>query len=163
MNDASSRREFLRLSAGFQAVHVPFRGGLEGLTEVMAGRVDFFCVGVSAAIGFIREGKLVPLAVSTPKRSSALPDVPTTLEAGFPDSDYNYWMGILVPSGTPRAVTDRLRQETEKALHDPAVMNKLAPQGIEPMPLAPAEFDALIKKEVDSNIALVKAAGLKFN
>ena len=155
--------ERLRLSAGFNAVHVPFRGGAEGLTEVMTGRIDFFCVGISAALGFIREGKLLALAVSTPKRSSALPDVPTTLEAGFADSDYNFWMGILVPARTPHEVIDKLHAETNKALGHPAVVEKLAPQGIEPLPLTPAEFDALIRKEIDINIALVKTAGLKFN
>jgi tripartite-type tricarboxylate transporter receptor subunit TctC len=154
--------ERLRVSAGFSAVHVPFRGA-EGLVEVMAGRVDFFCVGISAALGFIREGKLVPLAVSTPKRSRALPDVPTTLEAGYADSEYNYWMGVLVPAKTPREIIERLHQETQKALRLPSVTEKFAPQGIEPMPLTPAEFDALIRKEIDVNIALVKAAGLKFN
>jgi len=155
--------ERLRLSAGFQALHVPFKGGLDGLTEVMAGRVDFYCVGVSAALPFIREGKLTALAVSTPKRSSALPDVPTTIESGYPDSDYNFWMGILVPTGTPHDIVERLRDETQKALAYQGVAEKLTPQGLEPMPLAPAAFDALIRKEIDSNIALVKAAGLKFN
>src|SRR5262245_14305519 len=96
--------ERLRLSANMQAVHVPFRGGPEALTEVMAGRVDFSCMGISAALPFVKEGRLVPLAVSTPKRSSALANVPTTIEAGFPDSDYNYWMGLFVPSGTPKPI-----------------------------------------------------------
>jgi tripartite-type tricarboxylate transporter receptor subunit TctC len=155
--------ERLRVSAGFEAVHVPFRGGPEALTEVTAGRVDFTCMGMSAALGFIRDGKLIPLAVSSAKRSSALPDVPTTLEAGLADSDYNYWMGMFVPAKTPRAIIDRLHQETEKALRSPGVVEKFKPQGIEPMPLTPAEFDALIRKEIATNIALVKAAGLKFN
>ena len=75
--------ERLRLSGGFQAVHVPFRGGPEALTEVMTGRVDFMCIGVSSGLGFIREKSLLPLAVCTPKRTPALPDVPTTLELGF--------------------------------------------------------------------------------
>ena len=155
--------ERFRVSAGFAAVHVPFRGGPEALTEVMSGRVDFACMGISSALAFVREGKLLPLAVSTPKRSSALPDVPTTLEAGFADSDYNYWMGMFVPAKTPPDIVERLRQEMEKVLQLPAVKDKFAPQGIEPMPLSPAEFDALIKKEIEINIALVKAAGLKFN
>ena len=155
--------ERLRLSAGFQAVHIPFRGGPEALTDVMTGRVDFTCMGMSAALGFIRDGKLVPLAVSSAKRSSALPEVPTTLEAGLADSDYNYWMGMFVPANTPRAVIERLYRETQKALQLPSVTEKFKPQGIEPMPLTSAEFDALIKKEIAANIALVKAAGLKFN
>jgi tripartite-type tricarboxylate transporter receptor subunit TctC len=155
--------ERLRLSSHMEAVHVPFRGGPEALTEVMAGRVDFSCMGISAALPFVRDGKLVPLAVSTPKRSSALPDVPTTLEAGFTDSDYNYWMGLFVPSGTPKEIIERLYRETQKALQLPAVKDKFAPQGIEPLPMTSAEFDALIRKEIDINRALVKAAGLKFN
>jgi tripartite-type tricarboxylate transporter receptor subunit TctC len=155
--------ERLRLSAGFKAVHVPFRGGPEALAEVVTGRVDFMCIGVSSGLAFIQEGKLLPLAVSTPKRSPALPNVITTLEAGFPDSDYIFWMGMLVPAKTPRDIINRLHQETQRALRHPNVVGKFAPQGIDPMPLAPAEFDALIKKEIASNTALVQAAGLKFN
>jgi tripartite-type tricarboxylate transporter receptor subunit TctC len=155
--------ERLRIAAGFQAVHVPFRGGPEALTEVMTGRVDFMCIGISSGLPFIRDGKLLALAVNTPRRSRALPDVPTTIEAGYPDSDYTFWNGMLVPAKTPRDIVDRLHQETQKALALPGVQHKFAPQAIEPMPLTPAEFDALIKKEIAANIALVKAAGLKFN
>lgn len=153
--------ERLRASAGFNGVHVPFRGGLDALTEVFAGRVDFACMGLSSALSFIQNGQLLALAVSTQKRSKALPDVPTTLEAGFPDSDYNYWNGMLVPAKTPRSVVERLYQETKKVLQLPAVMEKFVPQGIEPMPLTPAEFDELIKKEIAANKDLVKAIGLK--
>ena len=155
--------ERFRLSADFKAVHVPFRGGPEALTEVMTGRIDFALMGMSAALAFIRDGKLVPLAVSTAKRSSALPEVPTSLELGFANSDYTYWMGILVPKKTPAAIVERLRAQTAAVLQDPNVQAKFKPQGIEPFPLTPAEFDALIKKEVAANIELVKAAGLKFN
>jgi tripartite-type tricarboxylate transporter receptor subunit TctC len=155
--------ERLRLSAGFQAVHVPFKGGPEALTDVMTGRVDFMTVGVTSALPFINQGKLLALAVSTRKRSSALPDVPTTLEAGYPDSEYTYWNGMLVPAKTPRAIVDRLHAETEKVLKQPAVIEKFKAQGIEPLPLTPKEFDAMIAKEIQINIALVKAAGLKFN
>jgi len=154
--------ERLRVSAGFAGVHVPFRGGPEALTEVMTGRVDFTCMGMSAALPFIRDGKLIPLAVSSAKRSSALPAVPTTLESGLADSDYNYWMGMFVPAKTPREIVERLYAETQKALRLPAVVEKFGPQGIEPMPMTSAEFDALIKKEIAINVALVKAAGLKF-
>jgi tripartite-type tricarboxylate transporter receptor subunit TctC len=155
--------ERLRASAGFKGVHVPFRGGLEAITEVLTGRVDFACMGLSSALSFIQDGQLLALAVSTPKRSAALPDVPTTLEAGFPDSDYNYWMGMLVPAKTPRPIVERLYQETSKALQNRSVVEKFGPQGIEPMALTPAEFDEQIKKEVELNKELVKAIGLKPN
>ena len=153
--------ERLCASAGIKALHVPFRGP-EALTEVVAGRVDFMCPGVSAALGFIRGGELLPLAVCTPKRTRALPDVATTIEQGYPNSDYNFWNGMLVPAKTPREIVDRLHQECTKALNNPNVLAKFEPQGVEPMSLSPTEFDALIVKEIEINKALVKAAGLKF-
>jgi tripartite-type tricarboxylate transporter receptor subunit TctC len=151
------------LSAGIKATHVPFRGGPEALTEVMTGRVDFCAIGIPATLPLIRDSRLVPLAVSTPKRSAALPDVPTISEAGFKDADYTFWNGMLAPAKTPRAIVDRLHAETMKALALPEVQAKLVPQGVEPMPLVPAEMDAMIAKEIASNLALAKAAGLKFN
>jgi tripartite-type tricarboxylate transporter receptor subunit TctC len=155
--------ERLKLAAGFNAVHVPFKSGPEALTQVASGEVDFMSIGVASGMPFIRSGRLIPLAVSTLGRSSALPDVPTTLEAGYPDSDYTFWNGMLVPAKTPRDIVARLHEETTKVLRQPGVIEKLKPQGLEPMPLAPEQFDALIAKEVETNKALVKAAGLKFN
>ena len=155
--------ERFRISADFKATHVPFRGGPEALTEVMTGRVDFCCIGITSALAFIREGTLVPLAVSTPQRTPALPNVPTTIEAGYPDSDYTFWNGLLVPAKTPRDIVDRLHRETQKVLALPAVKEKFAPQGIDPMPLKPEEFDALIRKEIQINMRVAKAAGMTFN
>ncbi len=155
--------ERFRFSAGFDGVHVPFRGMPEVLTEVMTGRVDFCFSTIASALPFIRDGKLLALAVSTPKRSSALPNVPTTLELGYANSDYTFWNGLFLPAKTPREIVERLHQEAQKAATAPAVREKLAQQGIDPMPITPAEFDALIKKEIDESIALVKAAGIKVN
>ena len=129
----------------------------------MTGRVDFICIGTSSGLPFIRDGKLVPLAVTTQKRSAALPDVPTTLELGFKDSDYTFWNGFLAPAQTPKPIIERLHGEITKILAQPAVKDKLGPQGVEPLPLSPAEFDALMRREIASNLALAKAAGLKFN
>jgi len=155
--------ERFRVSAGFKGTHVPFRGGPEALTEVMTGRVDFVFMGISSALPFINDGKLVPLAVSSAKRSPTLPNVPTTLEAGFANSDYNYWTGLLAPAKTPKAIIDRLHAEVTKALALPDVKEKLAKQGVEPSPLTPSEMDAMNKREIDLNIKIAKAAGLKFN
>ena len=153
---------FLR-AAGLKATHIPFRGGPEALSEVMAGRVDFCLLGISSSLGLIRSGQLLPLAVSTLRRSPALPDVPTTTEAGFPNSDYTFWNGLLAPAKTPLPIIDRLHDEVAYALTQPAVQAKFAPQGVDPLPLSPKEFDAMIAKEIASNIDLAKAAGLKFN
>jgi len=155
--------ELLGFSAGFEAVHVPFRGMPEALTEVMTGRVDFTCSSIAAALPFIREGRLLALAVSTPQRSSALPDVPTTLEAGYKNSDYTFWTGLFVPAKTPRDIVDKLSEETQKALRAPGVPEKLAQQGVDPMPITPAAFDAQVRREIDAILALAKAAKLTFN
>jgi tripartite-type tricarboxylate transporter receptor subunit TctC len=121
------------------------------------------CVGTSSGLPFIRDGRLLPLAVTTQTRSAALPDVPTTLELGFADSDYTFWNGFLAPAQTPKAIIARLHGEITKILALPAVQDRLKPQGIEPLPLSPAKFDALMRREIASNLALAKAAGLKFN
>jgi tripartite-type tricarboxylate transporter receptor subunit TctC len=155
--------ERLRLAAGFEATHVPFRGGPEALTEVATGRVDFMCIGITSGLPFIRSGRLIPLAVNTTKRSPTLPDVPTTIETGYPDSDYTFWNGLLAPAKTPRPIVERLYAEVQKALKSPAVVEKLKAQGLEPLPLSPVEFDKLIAGDIEQHIAIVKKAGLKFN
>jgi tripartite-type tricarboxylate transporter receptor subunit TctC len=151
------------LSAGIKATHVPFSGGPAALTEVMTGRVDFCFIGISSAIPFIKNGQLLPLAVSMTKRSPALPDVPTTIELGFADSNYVFWNGMLAPAKTPRPIIDRLHDEVQKVLALPDVQAKLGAQGVEPMPLSPEEIDAMIAKEIVQNVKLAKTAGLKFN
>jgi tripartite-type tricarboxylate transporter receptor subunit TctC len=152
------------MASGIKAQHVPFRGGPEALTEIMAGRIDFYFVPLSPARGLLDAGKVVVLAVSGSQRASALPDIPTTVEAGFPNSDYNFWVGMFAPAATPRVIVDKLNAETIKALQMPSVKAKLEGNaGGEPMPMTPAEFDAFVKKEIDVNAALVKAAGIEVN
>ena len=155
--------ERLRLAAGFEAQHIPFRGAPEALTEVLAERVDFFYTPILPALALLREGKLRALATSSSKRAQALPDVPTTLESGLRNSDFNFWTGMLVPSKTPREVVEKIYQETRKAAASEAAQEKFRTMGGEPMAMAPAEFDALIRREQDASAALVKAAGIKAN
>jgi tripartite-type tricarboxylate transporter receptor subunit TctC len=155
--------ERFRLSAGFKGTHVPFRGGPAALTEVATGRVDWMTIGTGSGLPFIKDGRLIPLAVTTQKRSTALPDVPTTLELGFKNSDYTFWNGFLAPAKTPKPVVERLHSEITKIVASPDVRQKLDQQGVEPLPLSPAEFDALMRKEITDNLELAKAAGLKFN
>ena len=155
--------ERFRISAGFKATHVPFRGGPEALTEVMSGRVDFCCLGISSTLPLIKDGRLFPLVVTAAKRSVSLPDVRTSLEAGYKDSDFIFWNGLLVPAKTPRPIIDRLHAESSKALALPEVQKKLAVQGVELDPLTPTEMDAMIRREIALNIRIAKEAGLKFN
>ena len=155
--------EKFRVRAGMEVVHVPFKGSPEALVDVMQGRVHYYFCPVAPALPFIKDGKIMALAVGSAKRSSVLPDVPTTVEAGVPGSDYNFWIGMLVPAKTPRAIVTRLHQETQKALASPEVRKRFADLGAEAMPLTPEQFDALVKTEIAANKTIVEAAGLKAN
>jgi tripartite-type tricarboxylate transporter receptor subunit TctC len=98
--------------------------------------------------------------VSNSKRTSALPEVPTTLEAGFPDSDFDFWVGVIVPKKTPRDVVARMHEEIVKGLRDPSVKEKLSKLGVEEMIMQPDEFDARIAHEVPIAVTLARAAGI---
>ena len=153
--------ERFRLSARVQAVHVPFKGGVEAMTEVIAGRIDFFFVGLAAALPHIENGKLSALAVNSATRSSALPQVQTIRQAGFNDAEYPMWLGLFLPARAPREIVDKLHRETLKALQEPKVKDKLTALGVDPMIMTSRAFDALVEKEVVTNSTLVKAIGLK--
>lgn len=155
--------ERFRMSAGFDAVMVPFKGGAEGITEVMAGRVDFYFCPIATALPQVKEGRLLGLAVSSPQRAAALPEIPTTLESGYPDSDYTFWMGIFMPAKTPPEIVAKFHEEMKKALEAPAVKEKLATLGVEPMPLTSAQFDAQVRKEIGTYSVFAKAAGMTVN
>ena len=155
--------ERFRMATGTQMQHIAYKGGPEALTGVMSGDCDFYFVPLPPARGPVQAGKLAILAVSGSKRSSALPDVPTTVEAGFPNSDYDFWVGFWAPAATPKPILDKLHAETMKALNNPAVKTKLANVGGDPLPMSPAQFEAFVKKEIEVNGALVKAAGVKVN
>jgi tripartite-type tricarboxylate transporter receptor subunit TctC len=155
--------ERLLMAAGIKAQHIPFKGGPEALSEIMSGRVDFYFVPLPPARGLIAGKKVHALGVSSAKRAAALPNAPTTIEAGYPNSEYNFWMGMFLPVKTPAAIKARLHDETIKALKNPAVIARLAKAGAEPMPMSPAEFNTFVNKEIEINAALVKAAGIKIN
>ena len=153
--------ERFRLRSGVAAVHGPFRGGTEMITEIIAGRVDFAFVALGAVLPHVRSGKLAALAVNSAARSTALPDVPTLREAGFSDAEYPMWLGLFVPARTPRGIVDKLHRETLKALQEPRVKDKLTTLGVDPMVMTSAEFDAFVSDEIRMNAELVKAIGLK--
>lgn len=152
--------ERLGLSAGFRALQVPFKGTAEGVADLAAGRVDFFFTPVVAALGLIRDRKVEALAIGSSSRSSLMPELPTTVEAGYPDSDYNFWIGVFVPVATPRPIVARLHDEIRKALQVPEVKDRLDKFGAEPMDMTAAQFEAYFKKELVINEALVKAANI---
>jgi tripartite-type tricarboxylate transporter receptor subunit TctC len=152
--------EKFKMAAGITATNIPFKGSAEAVTEVLSGRVDYYFSPIAPVIGQIREGQLLALAVGSPKRASALPDVPTTAEAGVPGSEFNFWIGMMAPAKTPREIVNRLHDEVVKALASPEVKERFAKLGADAWTLPPEQFDAYIRAEIESNARLVKAAGL---
>lgn len=155
--------ERIRIAGGFTGTHVPYKSSSEALTEVIAGRVDFYLSPIGLASPFMKTDKLVALAVSSSKRSAALPDVPTSLEAGLPKSDYDVWLGMFVPSKTSKAIVNRLNEETAKALRSPEMRKKYATLVMDNMIMSPGEFDSFLKRDYELNAELVKAAGVQPN
>ena len=153
--------ERLRIAAGFPATHVPFRGTPEGMTEVIAGRLDLYPAPILNAIPLAKDGKVSVLAVSTAKRAPLLPDVKTLAEAGLPDAEYNFWVGAFAPAKTPKPIVERLNKEIVAALKVKAVADKVLALGGEPAPMTPAEFDKFVRKEIALNAEIVKASGYK--
>jgi tripartite-type tricarboxylate transporter receptor subunit TctC len=153
--------EKFKLRAGIDAQHVPFKGTPEAMTDVIGGRDDWFFAPLSPALPLIKDGKLQALAVSSAQRSPALPDVPTTIEAGVPGSDYTLWVGMIVPSATPAPIVKRLHDEAIKALASPEVKARLATLGADAMPMEPAAFNNYIKAEVESAALIARSANLK--
>lgn len=154
--------EQFRVSAGIQALHVPFRGTPEALTEVMAGRIDWFFAPLVSALPLIKDGKLQALAVGTFARSPVLPNVPSITEtAGLKDAAYTFWVGLFATAKTPRLVVERLNAEVAKALAAPDVKERLEKLGAAPMPMAHAAFEKFLEDETAAAAKLVKAADIK--
>jgi tripartite-type tricarboxylate transporter receptor subunit TctC len=153
--------ERFRLSAGIDVVHVPFKGGAEAMTEVIAGRIDFYFGPVGIVLQQVREGKLLALVQNGERRSSALPEVPTTREAGFADAEFPIWFGLFAPPKTPPAIVAKLHDEALKAIQSPKTAEKLAGLGVDPLPMSSDEFAKFVEREVAANAALVKAAGIQ--
>lgn len=153
--------ERFRISAKMEATHIPFRGTPEGVTEIVAGRLDFHTAPVLNAVPFKNDGKITAVAVGSAKRASSMPDVPTTDQAGVPNAGYEFWVAALAPVKTPRAIVERLNREVIAALKQKEIEEKIANLGGEPMPMSTQEFDAFLRREIALNIEIVKASGFK--
>jgi tripartite-type tricarboxylate transporter receptor subunit TctC len=153
--------ERFRIAAGIQVLHVPLKGAPEALTEVLTGRADFYFALPFQARA--QAGKVRALAVGSPKRSGLFPDVPTTVEAGYPNSDYNAWVGALIASKTPREIVQRLHREFNTAVSSPEVRERIVKTGADPLSLSLPEFEKMIAEEFEANAKLIKAANIKTN
>jgi tripartite-type tricarboxylate transporter receptor subunit TctC len=153
--------EKFKLAAGIDVVHIPYKGTPEALTDTMAGRVTYFFSPISAALPFVRDGKLVALAVSTNKRSSALPNVPTVAESGLPGFDYTLWVGLFAPAGTPPEVIDKIARDVRSTAQSADVKERFATLGAEAMLMTPPEFKQFVETEITESGKVIKAAGIK--
>jgi tripartite-type tricarboxylate transporter receptor subunit TctC len=153
--------EQFKVAAGVNVVHVPYKGTPEALTDTMTGRIQYFFSPLVPATPFIKEGRLVALAVSTSQRSPVLPDVPTVAEAALPGFDFDQWYGILAPRATPKPILNQLSQEVARILELPDVKKTFQTQGAVAKPSTPEQFDAFIRTEIVKVGKVIKAAGAR--
>jgi tripartite-type tricarboxylate transporter receptor subunit TctC len=151
--------ERFRLAADIDVRHIPFREG--GLTEVMAGRIDFYFLPLAAAASALATGKLTVLAVSTRKRAALLPNVPTLAEAGYPNAESSFWVGLSAPANTSREIVNRLHGVTQQALQMPAVKDNLAKVGVEPQLMSVEEFGKFFNEDLAATVQLAKDAHIE--
>lgn len=149
--------------AKVEAVHVPYKGSSQSVTDVVSGQIAYTIETVPAVSSFIKSGRLRALAVTSAKRSSSMPEVPTIAEAGLPGYDMVGWIGFLAPAGTPKAITDRLSAETRKVLQETGIRQKFLGLGLEPAGNTPAEFAEFMRKQNERYGAAVKAGNVKLD
>ena len=153
--------ELFNLMAGVKLVHVPYKGGGPAMTDLVGGQVQLVFATTASAIPQIKAGRIKGIAVTTAKRSSLMPDLPTISEAGLAGFDANNWYGIVVPAKTPRAIIDQLNAEVTKILHMEDVKANLHNQGLDPAPGTPEQFGAYIHSERIKWAKVIKASGAK--
>jgi tripartite-type tricarboxylate transporter receptor subunit TctC len=153
--------EQFRVAAGLDLVHVPYGGSGQVITSVAAGNTPIGFAALSAAVPLIADGKLRSLAVMSRRRSQAVPDLPTIAEAGYPELDGDAWVGVLVPSRTPKDVVTLLHQEIVEIIALPEIRGRLLAIGLEPVGDSPEEFAAQMKVEMEKWAKVIRAANIK--
>lgn len=148
--------EKFRIAGKFEAAHVPYRGGPEVIADILGGRIDFYFCPAATALPLVREGQVRAPVVSTAKRSPELPDVPSMTDVGLADGVSESWIGVFVPSKTPREIVDKMHDVGTRVLAKPEMQAALKKIGVETMSMTPNEMDDLVAKEVAANIALLK-------
>jgi tripartite-type tricarboxylate transporter receptor subunit TctC len=153
--------EKFKLMAGINVTHIPYKGTPEVVSDIMGDRVTSYFAPIAAAITLIQGGKLRAVAVSSARRSSQLPDVPTIAESGVPGFDFTLWFGLWVPAGTPADIVNKLAADTARALAQSDVREQLAKLGNDPMSMTPAQFSQYVRSEIEDSMRIVKAAGIE--
>ena len=155
--------ELFEKAANIELSHIPYKGSNPAMMDALAGNVDLLVSSVPSAMAQIKSGKLRPLAVTSAKRSSSMPDVPTVAESGFKDFDVSTWYGVLAPAGTPAQVVSTLNTEINKLLASQEVRDAIHAQGAEPEAMTPAKFAALLKTDYAKWKGIVEASGAKID
>jgi hypothetical protein len=155
--------EKFKLAAKINANHIPYKGTPDAITDTIAGRVDWFFSPIVSALPLIKDGKLQALAVGTDKRSPVLPNVPTTNEAGVPNSSYVFWVGVFAPSKTPSKIIDRMNEGILKIMKEPQIVAQINKLGAEPILMSPQKFDQMVRTEMESSAILVKESKMSVN
>jgi tripartite-type tricarboxylate transporter receptor subunit TctC len=153
--------EKFKLATGIEVTHIPYKGTPEVITDLLGGRVEYYFAPISAALSMIRDGKLRAIAVSSAKRSSSLPDVPTIAESGVPGFEFTLWFGLWGPAGMPANLVDKISKDVHRALADPGVRDRLAKLGNDTMNMTPPQFSQFVHQEVKDYARMIKAAGIK--
>ena len=153
--------EKFRIAAGVEVLHVPYKGGAEAIHDTIAGRLTFTFNTVTLALPFIRDGRLLPLGVSSRQRSQLLPETPPIAEAGIPGFEFTFWNGLWAPAGTPPAIVERINRDVMRTMEMPDVLERLTRLGAEPMRMTPAEFTRFVKSEIEDAARIAQAAGIK--
>ena len=153
--------ENLARQVGWKLLRVPFKSNPSAMTEVVAGRVNMMFTDIAAAQGLLKSGSLKPIAVTSATRSALMPDLPTIAESGVPDYDLSGWISLFAPTGTPKAIVERLNAEVTKVLQLPDIRTRLLDLGAEPSPMPVAEFAAWVQQEVNKWTRLVREAGIQ--
>lgn len=153
--------EKLKLMAKINMNHVPYKGSAEALADVLGNRVDFYFAPISTTLAHVQAGRVRAIAVSTIKRSSILPNVPTIAESGVPGFDFSLWFGVWAPAGVPQPVISKIANSIKEAGNDPAIKGRLAALGNEPMEMTPPQFAKFVRSEIEVGATVLKAAGIK--
>jgi len=155
--------EIFKQTAKIDIVHVPYKGAPDAMTGLIRGDSHLYLLAANLTVELKQTGKVRALAVATPARSAALPDVPTVAEAGLPDYKYDAWFGVMAPAGTPRAVLDKISRDIARALEVPEIRERLTRQGVGVVASTPDQFDTLIKADTERYGRILKEAGVGTN
>jgi tripartite-type tricarboxylate transporter receptor subunit TctC len=155
--------EQFRLATGIQVAHVPYKGVPEVLADTATGRVHVAFAPIGNVLGMVKDGRLVPLAVSTAARSPALPEVPALAETAVPGLDWDQWYGMFAPAKTPRAIVSQLSKEVARVLALPDMRERIANRGSVPKPTTPEEFDAFVRAEVQKVGKVIRDGNIRID